>query len=81
MLGQAKRRLEQVIAALRPQIEAGVPIVGLEPSCVSVFRDELVNLLPTDEDARRRQQQVFLLSEYLERYAPTSRRPGWRGRR
>ncbi len=42
-------------------------MVGLEPSCVAVFRDELVNLLPNDEDARRLSQQSFLLSEFLQK--------------
>jgi FAD/FMN-containing dehydrogenase/Fe-S oxidoreductase len=70
MVDQARGMLERVVATLRPQIKAGVPVVGLEPSCVSVFRDELANLLPTDEDARRLGSQTFLLSEYLERYAP-----------
>ena len=41
-----------------------MPIVGLEPSCMAVFRDELGNLFPNDEDARR-QQRVYLLSEFL----------------
>src|SRR5581483_6681173 len=66
MLDLAKRHLRQILVALRPQIRAGVPIVGLEPSCVSVFRDEMVNLFPHDHDARRLHQQVFLLSEFLE---------------
>jgi Fe-S oxidoreductase len=39
-LDTAKRRLRQIIDALRPQIAAGVPVVGLEPSCESVFRAE-----------------------------------------
>jgi Fe-S oxidoreductase len=42
----------------------------LEPSCCSVFRDELVALLPEDEDARRLQHQTFLFSEFLQRRAP-----------
>ncbi|HJU17073.1 MAG TPA: FAD-binding and (Fe-S)-binding domain-containing protein [Stellaceae bacterium] len=53
MLDLAKRKLRQVIDALRPAIRAGVPVVGLEPSCLSVFRDELVNLFPDDPDAQR----------------------------
>jgi Fe-S oxidoreductase len=69
MLDTAKRLLREVLDALRPQIEAGVPIVGLEPSCVAVFRDELVNLFPDDEDAKRLSQQTFLLSEFLNRQA------------
>ncbi|MGH2514818.1 MAG: (Fe-S)-binding protein, partial [Ktedonobacterales bacterium] len=69
MLDTAERLLRQILATLRPQIEGGLPIVGLEPSCVSVFRDELVNLFPNDADARRLKEQTFLLSEFLERKA------------
>jgi len=67
MLDLAKRQLRRIVAALRPQIQAGVPLVGLEPSCVAVFRDELLELLPHDEDAKRLSKQSFLLSELLER--------------
>jgi FAD/FMN-containing dehydrogenase/Fe-S oxidoreductase len=70
MLDTAERLLRQVLEALRPQIRAGVPVVGLEPSCVSVFRDELVSLFPNDTDAQRLSQQTYLLSEFLQRYAP-----------
>jgi Fe-S oxidoreductase len=74
MLGTAKSLLRQIVDALRGPIRAGVPIVGLEPSCMSVFRDELVNLLYGDEDAKRLSGQCFLLSEFLhdgvEGYAP-----------
>jgi hypothetical protein len=44
-------------------------MVVLEPSCASVFRDELRNLFPTDERADRLRRQTFLLSEFLERDA------------
>src|SRR5712692_2391536 len=67
MLDTAERLLRQVLETLRPEIIAGTPIVGLEPSCVAVFRDELTNLFPNDENARRLQKQTFLLSEFLER--------------
>ncbi|MGH9684663.1 MAG: FAD-binding and (Fe-S)-binding domain-containing protein [Candidatus Acidiferrales bacterium] len=70
MLGLARRLLERALESLRPQIRAGVPIVGLEPSCVAVFRDELTNLLPRDEDARRLSKQVFLLSEFIDKRSP-----------
>ena len=50
---------------------AGVPIVGLEPSCVAVFRDELTNLFPHDEDAKRLQRaDLHCSSEFLEQKAP-----------
>jgi Fe-S oxidoreductase len=65
MLGMAKRLLREILDALRPQIQAGIPIVGLEPSCMAVFRDELINLFPDDEDAKRLHKQAFLLSEFL----------------
>ncbi|HSP78978.1 MAG TPA: FAD-linked oxidase C-terminal domain-containing protein [Myxococcaceae bacterium] len=65
LLEQAKERLREVLEALRPAIRAGVPVVGLEPSCLSVFRDELSNLFPGDEDAQRLRKQSFLLSELL----------------
>jgi FAD/FMN-containing dehydrogenase/Fe-S oxidoreductase len=67
MLDRAKRYLRRVIGTLQSDIRAGVPVVGLERSCISVFRDELVSLLPNDLDARRLSEQAFLLSEFLER--------------
>src|SRR5207302_345602 len=65
MLDTAKGLQREILDTLRPWIEAGVPIVGLEPSCVAVFRDELAGLFPHDEDAKRLNQQTFLLSEFL----------------
>ncbi len=68
-LDRAKELLREILAALGPQIENRVPVVGLEPSCVAVFRDELTNFFPSDEDAKRLQQQTFVLSEFLEQRA------------
>jgi Fe-S oxidoreductase len=65
MLDQAQRWLRQILTALSSEIAAGTPIVGLEPSCVAVFRDELCELMPDDENAKRLSRQVFLLSEFL----------------
>jgi Fe-S oxidoreductase len=58
------------MSALSVQIMAGTPIVVLEPSCASVFRDELRNLFPMDQRATRLRSQTFLLSEFLEHHAP-----------
>jgi Fe-S oxidoreductase len=66
MLDMAKRMLTAVMETVAPEIRTGTPIVGLEPSCVAVFRDELANLLPKNEDATRLRDQSFLLSEFLE---------------
>jgi Fe-S oxidoreductase len=70
MLDTAKKYLQRILHFFQDQIEAGLPIVVLEPSCASVFRDELGNLFPSDERARRLRNQTFLLSEFLERHAP-----------
>jgi Fe-S oxidoreductase len=75
MLERAKNNLSQIMSALGPQIDAGLPIVVLEPSCASVFRDELHNLFPSDERATRLRNQTFLLSEFLQNYAPDYRPP------
>ena len=65
MLDKAKDLLNQILETLRPQIAAGTPVIGLEPSCVSVFRDEMTNLLAHNRDAERLKQQTYLLSEFL----------------
>jgi FAD/FMN-containing dehydrogenase/Fe-S oxidoreductase len=67
MLGLAKIFLRQIIDALRPLIEAGIPVVVLEPSCASVFKDELKNMFPHDEDAARLSDQVVTLGAFLSR--------------
>jgi FAD/FMN-containing dehydrogenase/Fe-S oxidoreductase len=67
MLDRAERLLLEILDTLEPEIEAGIPVVGLEPSCIAVFRDELINLFPHDERAQALNRQTFLLSEFLER--------------
>ncbi len=64
-LGQAKGLLTTVLTELRDEIRSGVPIVGLEPSCVSVFRDEAPNLLHGHIDARRLADQTHTITELL----------------
>ena len=53
--------------SLRPRIQQGVAVVGLEPSCLAVFRDEMPDLLPNDEDAKRLAGNCFTLAEFLDR--------------
>src|SRR5699024_1787447 len=65
MLATAKRWLRGVLDELREPISAGVPVVGMEPSCLAVFRDEMRNLFPDDEDARRLAGQSYTLAELL----------------
>ena len=67
---QAIEYLQRILASLADPIDRGVPVVVLEPSCASVFRDELRNLLPADTRAAKLRAQTFLLSEFLERKVP-----------
>ncbi len=69
MLDRAKRLLRTVLTNLDQEIEAGIPVVVLEPSCAAVFRDELLNLFPRDEKAHKLSRQTFLLSEFLDSHA------------
>jgi Fe-S oxidoreductase len=65
MLDTAKAYLKRILRALAVEIDAGMPIVVLEPSCASVFRDELRNLFPDDPRADRLRRQTFLFAEFL----------------
>jgi FAD/FMN-containing dehydrogenase/Fe-S oxidoreductase len=67
MLTLAKHQLRQILDALRADVAQGAPVVGLEPACVSVFRDELLNLFPEDEDAKQLAGQSLSLAEFLVR--------------
>jgi Fe-S oxidoreductase len=70
MLRRAQRYLRRILDRFAKEIDAGVPFVVLEPACAAVFRDELGNLFPGDEIAKRLAQQTYLLAEFLERRAP-----------
>ncbi|WP_260703399.1 FAD-binding and (Fe-S)-binding domain-containing protein [Edaphobacter flagellatus] len=80
LLDTAKKYLVKVMDALTAEIEAGTPVVVLEPSCATVFRDELVNLFPNDPRAAKLRSQIFLLSEFLVRYAPEYEPPKIEGK-
>jgi Fe-S oxidoreductase len=67
MLDAARRHLERVLRAIDAEIAAGIAVVTLEPSCLSVFRDELQNLFPRADLARRLKEQACTLSEFVER--------------
>ncbi|PLZ04335.1 FAD-binding oxidoreductase [Burkholderia sp. WAC0059] len=67
LLDEARALLRDAVDALAPEIEAGVPLVGLEPGCLSVFRDELLRQLPGDATARRLSAQTFLFADFVSR--------------
>lgn len=64
-LDVAERYLRHTIQVLRDDIRAGTPIVGMEPSCLAVFRDELVKMLPHDQDAARLKKNCYHWAEFF----------------
>jgi len=64
-LATAKKLLAETMDALQPEIDEAIPIIGLEPSCISVFRDELHGLFPNNDSAKRLGKQFMTLSEFI----------------
>jgi Fe-S oxidoreductase len=67
-LDPAERYLRRVLDQLRTYVRQGIPIVGMEPSCLAVFKDELANMLPHDDDASRLADHSLHFGEFFERY-------------
>ncbi len=67
-LDRAERYLHRSLDQLREWYREGIPIVGLEPSCVAVFKDELGKLLPEDDDAKRLAESVYHFAEFFEEF-------------
>ncbi|MST31871.1 FAD-binding protein, partial [Acidimicrobiaceae bacterium USS-CC1] len=68
-LDQAEAYLHRCLDVLRPHIRAGTPVVGMEPSCLAVFKDELRQMLPHDDDAGRLADLACHFGEFFERYS------------
>ncbi|WP_429289283.1 FAD-binding and (Fe-S)-binding domain-containing protein [Paraburkholderia sp. GAS206C] len=66
-LDRARQLLVNVLDDLADDIAAGVPLVGLEPGCLSVFKDELLKQLPDHAQAKRLSAQTFLFSDFVVR--------------
>lgn len=69
-LDTARSYLANVLSVMAPEIDAGLPFIFLEPSCASVFRDELPELFPNDAHAIKLREQVWLLADWLQAKAP-----------
>jgi FAD/FMN-containing dehydrogenase/Fe-S oxidoreductase len=67
---EARREAERTIAAIEPLVASGMPVVGLEPSCIFSFRDEIPATM-RDERATRIADQAILFEEFLAREAGT----------
>jgi Fe-S oxidoreductase len=66
MVDEARSEARRMLDALRPHVERGIPIIGLEPSCLLTLRDEFHSMIPGDE-TRALAAQALLLEEFLAR--------------
>ena len=65
-LNGARRRLRAGLAVLAPLADANIPVVGLEPSCTTVWRDDALRLLPDDPRVGRVARNMHTVAEMLE---------------
>lgn len=79
-LDGARRRLEHTMSVLAPFAEAGVPIIGVEPSCTAVLRSDLLELFPDDPRAQAIADHTRTLAELLTAPAPIGPGDGWQPR-
>ncbi|MGO4572626.1 FAD-binding and (Fe-S)-binding domain-containing protein [Microvirga sp. 2TAF3] len=68
-LGAAKRLWRQTMTTLSEEIRAGTPFIGLEPACLASFRDELTNLFPENDLAKRLSEQSIFFSDFVSGHA------------
>ncbi|MGX1672525.1 FAD-binding and (Fe-S)-binding domain-containing protein [Streptomyces sp. NPDC055400] len=69
-LDTAKKVLSRTLDAVDPYLKQGMPLIGLEPSCTSLFRTDATELFPRDERAVRLAKQTMTLAELLDQRAP-----------
>ena len=64
LVDEAKTEAQRLVRALMPYVEQGLPVIGLEPSCLLTLRDEIPGLLPGKE-AERLAEKAMMLEEYI----------------
>jgi Fe-S oxidoreductase len=67
-LDSAERYLRRVLDELRPYVREDIPVVGMEPSCLAVFKDELRRMLPHDDDAARLARNAYHFGEFFQTF-------------
>jgi Fe-S oxidoreductase len=72
LVDNARTELDRLVATYAPFVMRGVPIVGLEPSCLLTLRDELLSLR-SDAPAKRVATHALLFEEFLVREAEAGR--------
>lgn len=64
LVEEAKREAQRLVDALLPYAKSGIPIIGLEPSCLLTLRDEIPALLP-GEDTQLLAKRARMLEEFI----------------
>ncbi len=72
LVDDARAELDRLVATYAPFAARGVPIIGLEPSCLLTLRDELLSLR-SDDTAKSVSAQALLFEEFLVREAEAGR--------
>jgi len=72
LVDEAKVEARRMITALKPFVDRGVPVIGLEPSCLLGLRDEFISMLP-DGDAAELDLNAWLFEEFIAREADAGR--------
>jgi Fe-S oxidoreductase len=65
MVDEARREARRLLDALKPYVERGIPVVGLEPSCLLTMRDEFLVLGLDDEEVGVLAERADLFEEFL----------------
>ncbi|MEU9044273.1 MULTISPECIES: FAD-linked oxidase C-terminal domain-containing protein [unclassified Kitasatospora] len=79
-LSTAKRVIKHTTRMLRPWLEAGTPVIGLEPSCAAALRSDAPELLAGDQDVLRLATQLRTFAEQLVNHSPEGWQPPQVGR-
>ncbi|MFE9003692.1 FAD-binding and (Fe-S)-binding domain-containing protein [Streptomyces sp. NPDC007875] len=74
-LDRARAVMRRTLDVMAPALDAGLPVVGLEPSCTAALRTDLPELLGADPRAARLAESVSTFAQALEEYAPDWRPP------
>jgi len=78
MVDRAKAESARMIEALAPWIGRGVPVVGLEPSCLYSLKDEFLAMHPGDPRAKELADGAFTFESFLARALRDGANPAWR---
>ena len=65
LVDAARENARRNLDLLMPLVERGIPLVGLEPSCILTLRDDYQKLLPNDERVKKLAEATRLFEEAL----------------